>query len=425
MRRHYRRTPSIDVKTSSRSITRDLATRDSGGLFDFHPRSCKLDRVNPFRRNHGVVRNEILKCHIGFIRFPIFFFFLFLVCLFLPDTGGPCSAQSLIYQISIPFELGGTVTATTPSGFCQTLGTVLALPDKTRWPSFTATRWGEPGRVVASAVNAIHLLVSIESGQGRTVSLLPQTTIAPAAGTGAALVISCDAGRGVFGAWAPPVGSPVFIQEKNGERHPLSKEHFPKTGETLCIEVREEDPPYLIEIENRPGGRVFVWERHKGCRLIARVVRPVRGVGRFEGTLFQERGRLRANHPGVIDISTSPKGQIGGFQIIPYEHSLSPEMRSAWKQTQWLILASPDGGNTPLTGTFPLFSGVLVPGPAPGEFLWDLWSTYGRKTLILCRLNGGKLGPLPLFSGKDDQALEQITHIRIYPPTTREPLTSL
>ncbi|NLI96419.1 MAG: hypothetical protein GX436_06890 [Synergistaceae bacterium] len=335
----------------------------------------------------------------------------------------PTQAETprLLYSIFIPFQVGGIVSVRFPDGSEQSIGQVGLLPEKTRWPAYTASRWGTPGTVAASAVNAIHLLIDIEKGRGRTLSLLPSETVAPAAGPGSALVVEGKGGYGLFGGWAPPVGAPVTVISASGEERPLNGGLLPKEGEVLRIDVNSLCSPYMIEIENRPGGRVFSWSRSvEQSGVIARVLRPVRGVGRFEGTLFQSVGRLRANHPGVIDISTSPEGTIGGFQIIPFNHAHSAEMEGAWQKTQWLIIDSADG-KTPLTGRPPLFGGILVPGPRETEQLWDLWSTYGRRPLILCRIEGGPWTGLPEAIGKQDNALERVTHLRLYFPVVEEP----
>lgn len=234
-------------------------------------------------------------------------------------------------------------------------------------------------------------------------------------------MIEGKGGYGLFGGWAPPVGAPVTIISASGEERPFCGAILPQEGETLRIDVTRMSAPYMIEIENRPGGRVFSWSKSLGqTGVIARVIRPVRGVGRFEGTFYQSVGRLRANHPGVIDISTSPEGAIGGFQIIPLNHARSSEMAGAWTMTQWLIVDSPDG-KTSLAGHPPLFGGALVPGPSETEHLWDIWSTYGRRPLVLCRVDGGPWKRLPEVSGRQDHALENVTHLRIYFPVVEEP----
>lgn len=325
-----------------------------------------------------------------------------------------------IFKISIPMEKGAHVTISGPSGDDFSLGRVVALPTKTRWPSYTASAWGESGTVCATAVNAVHMLVSIEKGKGRTLSITPQETIAPAAGPGASIVVSSKAGEDIFGAWAPFVGSKATVRAHDGTERPLSADSLPKKGDTLIITVAEtSDRPYMVDVENRPGGRVTAWYG-SGPKTIARVIVPLGGTGRFEGTLFQKTGAIRANHCGVIDVSTTPLGKTGGFQIIPWDHALrSKEMQSVWNMTQWMVVAPADGKSM-MGATEPLFKKCLVSGPADSEKLWDIWSTYGRKSLVTARYNNGKWERLRESAGRQDNSLRDITELRIYFPFTEE-----
>lgn len=345
---------------------------------------------------------------------------LLLVCV--PFSASDANeTPPILYRIKIPFGINENVTVITSGGISAVVGQVDALPQTTRWPSYSASAWGDPGEVCASAVNALHMLVSVEKEKGRTLSIIPRETIAPAAGTGASLVISSQAGTGIFGAWAPPVGSKVSVL-KNGtsDTVPLSANNLPQKGDTLIITVQKNYHGYFAEIENRPGGRVTLWSKD-GYSVIGRVIRPFAGTGRFEGTLFQRTGALRANHCGVIDVSSSERGTIGGFQIIPWDHALlSKEMQGSWDMTQWMIIG-PTDGKAMMGGTAPLFKDILVPGPSEGELLWDVWSTYGRKSLILARKNGGPWERFPEISGRNDHALKDVTHIKIYFPFTDEP----
>lgn len=345
---------------------------------------------------------------------------LLFVCSFFSAAGANTTPLPL-YVIKIPFELNENVTVFTGDGISAVVGRVDALPQTTRWPSYSASAWGVPGEVCASAVNALHMLVSVEKGKGRTLSIIPRETIAPAAGPGASLVISSQAGTGIFGAWAPPVGSKVTILKTGSvDPVPLSVNYLPKKGDILTITVQKKYYGYFAEIENRPGGRVTLWSKD-GYSVIGRVIRPLAGTGRFEGTLFQKTGSLRANHCGVIDVSSSERGTIGGFQIIPWDHALlSKEMQGSWDMTQWMIIG-PSDGRAMMGGTAPLFKDILVPGPSEGELLWDVWSTYGRKSLILTRKNGGHWERLPEVSGRNDYALKDVTHLKIYFPFTDEP----
>lgn len=347
---------------------------------------------------------------------------LFILLMWAIISHNPAFADNeLLFEIRIPADVGKRAMVIDKEGYIHDIGEVLAIPRTTRYPSYSASAWGSPGGVSASAVNAVHILVSVENGKGRTISIIPKETIAPAAGTNAAFVLSSAADSGIFGAWAPPSGSEVFVLSPGGVTGRLGKNVLPKTGDTLMIRVYQQQTPYFVEIENRPGGRVTAWDS-SGYSVIARVIRPVAGTGRFEGTVFQEGSRLRANHPGVIDFSTAGKGAVGGFQIIPWDHALkSKEMQGAWDMTQWMIIGPTDGVSM-LAGSAPLFSRSLVPGPSDGERLWDVWSTYGRMSLVLARVSGGEWQRLPAISGRADQALKEITHLRIYYPASDEPL---
>ena len=70
------------------------------------------------------------------------------------------------FEIDIPMQKGAEVTVTAANGKTFAVASVAALPVKTRYPSYTASAWGEPGSVCASAVNAVHMLVSVKKAGG-------------------------------------------------------------------------------------------------------------------------------------------------------------------------------------------------------------------------------------------------------------------
>ncbi|MDO4987408.1 MAG: hypothetical protein Q4E17_00035 [Synergistes sp.] len=350
------------------------------------------------------------------------FFFMACIAFSIFLSSHAYAEERKIFELRIPFTLKAAVTAVRPDGSVTEIGKVVKLPIATRYPSYTASAWATPGCVCASAVNAVHILVQTEKGLGRTMSIVPQKTIAPAAGAGAAVVVSTEVGAGIFGGWAPPVGSPVSVEKPDGTRLRLSPENFPQKNDTLIVEVKEESSmPYMADIENRPGGRVTVWHS-RGCTTLGRVIVPVTGTGRFAGSVFQRVGRLRANHCGVVEVCTSPNSTLGAFQIIPWEHARnSKEMAYVWTSGQWLIIA-PIDKDSQLKATEPLFKGALVPGTADCEKLWDIWSTYGRKSLVLARYANGPWQRMKPRSGKSSDNLRELTEIRIYFPFTKENL---
>ena len=179
-----------------------------------------------------------------------FAFAALLTCAALFCADAAQAEAKKIFEIDIPMQNGAEVTVTAANGKTFSVASVAALPTKTRYPSYTASAWGEPGSVCASAVNAVHMLVSVEKGRGRTLSIIPKETIAPAAGPGASIVLDAKAGESVFGAWAPAVGSRVSVRGADGAAAPLAADNLPKAGDTLVIEVFE-DPslPYMVDIE--------------------------------------------------------------------------------------------------------------------------------------------------------------------------------
>lgn len=333
------------------------------------------------------------------------FIFLFSSC---------ASAQENFIEIRIPCLEGSQAEAILPGGEVISLGRVLMTPSKTNYPAYTASKWSENSSVCASAVNAIHILLRVEKNRGRIISLLPSDTIAPAAERGSFFAIECEAGTGLFGGLAPFTGSKVFVK-RDGQESFLTD--VPEPGDLVIIRTKlpNVQKVFMIDIENRPGGRVIA-HGVDGIRVIARVIRPVGGVGRFEGTKFQSTGRLRASHSGVIDVSTSRRGDIGGLQIMPLKHALtSKEMINSWKLTQWMIIG-PIPFAQDLEGREPLFKDSFVPGTQLKDKLPNVWNQYGRKSLILCRRDGGQWERLPESSGRVDDALKAVTHLRLYYP---------
>ncbi len=345
----------------------------------------------------------------------------FIVQILILILGSKTHAYNNYIELQIPSKINSDVIAVMPDEKIIKLGKVLQVPTKINYPAYTASKWSAPSTVCASAVNAVHILINVENDRGKIISLVPSVTVAPAARPGAYYSLEMPAGSGIFGGYAPFTGSKVTIKNiiTNSER---DLDNIPGENEILIIrtDLPAQQNIYMADFENRPGGRVIIY-KNSGPEIIARVIRPVKGSGRFLGGIYQDKGRIRASHSGVIDVTTSKYNQIGGFQIIPLNHALySHEMINAWKLTQWMII-SPLPNNLNLEGHEPLFKKSLLPGTSKNEKLNSTWSTYGRKPLILCRISGGNWQKLPEATGRNDQALNNITHFRIYFPFWFEP----
>ena len=367
------------------------------------------------------------------------------------------------FYVLIDNRTDGAVLAVNRMGKGDTLvlGKVIAPVSTINANSFTASGWGKTGTVTATAVNAIHVKTgrNEETGFGKVFSLLPKefinfdaTNYKSYYNKDASLYTDIKAGLELFGGgFAPKVGDPVFISpspESAIERlgsfpesdatilsalyyvplvqdrtfFPLPEGYVPAPGDLITIEIAPapESDIQWIEFDNKFGG--FITEKRLGIEepeVIGQVYQPVFGVGRFEGTLYCGPGRIRANHPGVIDISTSPMGEIGGIQIIPLEHAMSPEMKLARIITQWMVVGPVDPRESPKwEGLGPLFNQELYPSYIPLEDdRFSASSTFLDRFLVVAKLKGKEGWQLmPVVSGRNDEALLELEALRILFP---------
>jgi hypothetical protein len=362
-------------------------------------------------------------------------------------------------------------------GTVHDAGRVLAPVMQVNAAGFTASGWGRPGCVTATAVNAIHLKTTqdYESGKGTIFSLVPIefATFDPGAyksyfNNSSTLFTNIKAGTGIFGGqWAPLIGNQLYVDMQDrgaaprtskplpegmpeglrwgpevGTRNipapPLPKQfegfvpvgdtYVPQEGDRLLIRVeRLKYNPEWIEFENRFGGIIWVKELELEPYPIGQVLKPVAGVGRFTGTQYADTGRIRANHPGVIDISTTPYDVIGGFQIIPRDHSMSPEMNNARVKTQWMVVGPLWALDPSWEGLPPLFSDYIYPAWTPSfnadgtpttEVMGaDVYlSRFNVKARYSDEADPGAWVPMRPKEGLDNEAFVTLTGIRLYFP---------
>ena len=341
-----------------------------------------------------------------------------------------------IARIRVENSPGGVI-AVSDSGAWRPVGTVLRPAEAVDRLGFRASVWAPDGAVAATAVNAIHIKVGVNKGdedRGITISLVPRE-FAPgspqpfeeASTPGATIFTDIPAGAVIFGGeYSPLIGNPVFV-ERGGELAPLAPDYVPARGDVLVISVRRpKQYPSQLVFENRFGGFIYLEHPDGGRKLIGEVLRPVLGVGRFAGSLYAGIGRIRANHPGVIDISTSLVGEIGGFQIIPADHAMSPETKYVRRGTQWMVVGPLDARDPSWEGVAPLFLRYLRPKYDQADLYAQDWQErlLGRF-LVEVRIGGqwqampnlslgaGVNAPLPDWA---NTALENVEAIRILFP---------
>lgn len=284
-------------------------------------------------------------------------------------------------------------------------------PDAFRASGYTAN-----GTVCATAVNAIHIKVG-DSGvdpintpekSGRTISIIPRGTDLSTE-PNSKILTNIEGGTLIFKEWSPFVGNKVFLEREEGLIQ-IPDNYIPNIGDRLVIIVTAPlSMPREILFENREGGNVYLCYSDTEREPVAKVLRPVRGTGRFGGTLFAYPSTVRANHPGVIDISTTtvfggeyleaPLEEAGGFQIIPNRHANTPELKGTWTATQWMILEPID--ENPLEGAFPLFKGIIRPG-------YTVEGRFGESKVWM---------KLPVLKGVNNYALSNLREFRILIPS--------
>lgn len=306
-----------------------------------------------------------------------------------------------LFRIRVENREGGEIAVSRDGGTSWVRIGSVTLPATGVNPlGYTASKWADDGSVAASAVNAVHVKVAtaLETGRGIILSIVPAGQIVGAAREGlTSIATDIPPGSGIFGGGlAPYVNSPVLL-DSDGEPSRISPDYVPSVGDLLVITVTEPEPRLeWIEFENRFGGLITVRFVGGEESIVGAVLRPVIGIGRFDGTRDAAPGRIRANHPGVLDISTSPLGMTGGFQIVPSGHAGSPETGYIRTGTQWMVVGPVKVTDASWEGIAPLFGGYLRPDYRPDDLLHDDWMRrLLSRSQVQVRFDGGDWEQMP------------------------------
>ncbi len=320
----------------------------------------------------------------------------------------------------------------------EVLGRVIYPSQKVNERGYTASKWAKPSAVAATSVNAIHIKTGDNTleAKGVVFSIIPIQMLNPPANYNSffspdsSIYVDINAGTKIFGGLQSPfVGNPVYYKRGISDAELLEEDYVPEIGDVIIIQVLcPEILPKSIVFENKEGGLVKAVYFGDQEEIIGQVTKPVKGVGRFVGTRYSSIGRIRANHSGVIDISTSRIDNVGGFQIIPFKHSQSSEMANALLLTQWMIVAPIEGKEEFLEGMPPLFSGYLRPLYIESTLEENDWINKAlERYLVDVKIEGSDFWwPMPLLELDPDtskplpdwsfNALSNVTHIRIIFP---------
>ena len=305
-----------------------------------------------------------------------------LYCLPVSATEAKPQQYRPLYTLKIDNSVGGKISAQySGQDTWEELGSVISIATTVNDNTFSASRWGKPGAVIASAVNALHLSIGLNptGDRGVLLSILPKDALDKNTNSyldmPSSIVTDIKPGKGIFGGHYTPFPGNLFLVIRDGDAITLDVTYRPAPGDQIMIAVRLPEPyPEWVSFENKFGGVI----RAKFPELatpvtVGEVLRPATGVGRFVGTQFASRGRIRAVHPGVIDVATSWKGNIGGFQIIPAEHAMDSEMIRARTMSQWMVVGPTQLGADDLAGRSPLFLDYICPRYDESDLSQDNW----------------------------------------------------
>lgn len=338
-----------------------------------------------------------------------------------------------MYRVRISNIPNGTIEVSENRGSSwKPIGHVLWPAYKVNDQGYTASRWVQDGDIAATAVNAIHIKTdfNIAADRGIIFNIVPIESYSPSVKSSpeASIFTDIHAGNTLFGGgYSPFVGNVVSKIDDDGQLVTIPTGFIPSVGDVFVIKVeRPARYPKEIVFENRFGGLISIKYIDGEQRYIGQVLRPVEGVGRFIGGEYADVGRIRAAHAGVIDISLSPVGYVGGFQIIPSGHGMSKEMITARTLTQWMVIGPVSALDPSFEGVAPFFKYYLQPRYNEDDIEKPDWKKrLLERFLVEVKFKGDNdWKPVPVFALDQKKALpkfantamEGITHIRILFP---------
>jgi len=315
-----------------------------------------------------------------------------------------------LFRIRLINDYDGKITVSKDQGVSYShIGKVIApAAALATGNTYTASKWAKNSSVAATAVNAMHIKTGIneENGRGTIFSILPiefsdmeNKDYKSYLNLDSSIKTDIKAGSRIFGGpYSPVLGSQIFVESTGNSLTLMEEKHAPAIGEIYVIVVLKRVDNYKeIILENKIDGKVYIktFENDKS-QVIGTVLHPISGVGRFEGSIYAKQGQIRANHNGVICVSTSNFNDMGGFQIIPFEHASSPEMVNTSKRPQWMVVKMND--EQPTVGSFPLFYALLSPASNDNHITGENGANQIQKSIIVNVKIKGNWRKMPTFS---------------------------
>jgi len=327
------------------------------------------------------------------------------------------------HRIRVQNVAGGAVSVSVDHGATWQIVGRVTVPATSSLMGYLAAGYSQPGTVSATAIHGIRIRAGgLGSAYPKLINILPlefaQTPqlfgghIAGASG----IYTDIPAGTAIFRELAPDAGDAVTVNSNGQGDLALPTDYQPNNGDVFTIIVtRPVNGLREVDIENKTGGTVTVTYQDGTTKDLCYVVKPVTGVGRFDGTSYTGVGAVNTNHGGVITVSTAPVStssqfegdgpeRRGGFQIEPAYHNSQTDEAGA----PMILVIGHKGEKRSVDqeGQPPLFHGYI-------DLDWDPADLDHSWIAQVKTDKSGDWQPMPQLIGFQPLVMSDVTNIRL------------
>ena len=335
----------------------------------------------------------------------------------------PAFAQVETHRIRIVNSPDGAIQVSGDKGKTWHLVGRVTAPATQSLMGYSAGGYARPGTVAATATHGLRIRVGdMDTPDPLLINILPREFAQTPKLFGghvsglSGIYTNISVGTAIFRDLSPLVGSPVTLENGlNGDTRRLPLNYQPREGDVLIVTVlAPANPLKEVDFDNVAGGAVRATYADGATRVVTHVVKPVVGVGRYDGCSYTGVGAINTNHDGVITVSTAPVStsplfegigpeRRGGFQIQPAYHNAQGDGAGA---PSVMVLGSRKKPPAPeMEGTPPLFYGYF-------DLAWGRdQPAHSWRAEVQHR--HGPWQPMPTLIGARTLALADVTALRL------------
>ncbi len=335
----------------------------------------------------------------------------------------PVFPQVETHRIRVVNSVDGAIQVSDDGGKDWHLIGRVTAPATESLMGYSAAGYARPATVAATAVHGLRIRVG-DAGtpDPLLINILPREFAQTPKLFGghvsglSGIYTTIPVGTSIFRGLSPLVGNPVYLEhDMGGDLQPLPVNFVPKDGDVFEIVVlAPANPLQEVDFDNRAGGDVRVTYADGDSHILTQVVKPVVGVGRYDGCSYTGVGAINTNHDGVITVSTAPVStsplfegigpeRRGGFQIQPAFHNAQGDGAGA---PSVLVIGSRKRPAAPeMEGRPPLFYGYF-------DLAWSRSEPQHSWRTEVQRRHGG-WEPMPTLIGSRTLALADVTALRL------------